>query len=257
MNVYDAFTYARTPCLGRTAEARLRVQQFHSQLWGEARHLLRLLAAAEEEARGASWTKEPWLAAALRFGEPGPPQSREEQEERIRHQVLLRSMAYGNAADTGGSNGIAGHREPRWTVQKPHQDATWLSLIVESSSGLLTLSGQQDRREEPWSLARGSAMNLIVLVGGRLAEASHGFYPASCHGVAYREGVRGTSPAPPPRFSWILLYTSNCCDFYELPGLLSCGWGLGSARRPFSIRGMPTKAWCLDSEQDSCRIWTI
>lgn len=262
-NVYDGKAYAPTPCLARTAGVRWRIEQLHGALRHEARRLLRALGLVQAHVEGLP-SGAPWLAEALRVGAPGEPATAEEQFERVRYQVLLRSMAYAQEA----APDVVAVGEPEWTVQRPHQDATWLSLIVESSLGLFTSSrGRPAVLPEAalpgaavWSLALGgSAARLLVLAGGRLAEASGGFYPASCHAVSQHVAGAGAQPgaAPAPRFSWILLYTSNCCDFYELPRLLSCGWGPNSTRQPYSVRGMASKDWCVDSHEDSCRIYRL
>jgi len=288
VNVYDGNRYAFSPCLGRTRAVRAQVEALHRHLWDEAQQLLHLLADAQSQVQGRA-ADTSWLADALRIGPPGPghPATHEATVERQRRQVLLRSMAYANGASaaepappsaTMAPELRGGAAAPEWTVQRPHQDATWLSLIVQSAGGLLTMphgphqaatdegaassSGSHRRpaRTMSWSSVQQvqteEDLDLIVLVGGRLAEASGGFFPASCHGVSRVTAEHSVSEASlPPRFSWIFLYTANCCDFYELPGLLSCGWGPNSTRRPFAVRGVLAKEWCVDAQQDSCRIW--
>ncbi len=168
---------------------------------------------------------------------------REQVEARDVKQVLMRAMVYSNTASNSGDK-----QKVVWTEQEPHQDASWLSLIVESAPGLLTrIPGLTGR--DAWVTALAGGMSeIIVMVGGRLAEGSRGFYPSGCHGVAI-DTWSGRDATSVPRFTFPFLYTSNCCDFQEMPGIMQCRW-----LPPESSREPSLKEVCLDRNLNSCRL---
>lgn len=90
----------------------------------------------------------------------------------------------------------------RWSHSVPHQDASWVTLLVESSSGLLIKPNRLDSWQKV-SFARPG--HLLVLVGAALALASEGHYPAPCHAVQVPSSFR---------LSWAWISPAHSC-FYN------------------------------------------
>ncbi|OLQ05350.1 hypothetical protein AK812_SmicGene11472 [Symbiodinium microadriaticum] len=90
----------------------------------------------------------------------------------------------------------------RWSHSVPHQDASWVTLLVESSSGLLIKPNRLDSWQKV-SFARPG--HLLVLVGAALALASQGHYPAPCHAVQVPSSFR---------LSWAWISPAHSC-FYN------------------------------------------
>lgn len=87
----------------------------------------------------------------------------------------------------------------RW-IGKPHQDVTWLTMVVQSGMPVRIRA----RPEDAWTHAGRETSDLEVFVwsGVRLHIASGGFFPAPCHGFS-------VGATPPPR---VPEPDSPCCE---------------------------------------------
>eukprot|EP00439_Symbiodinium_sp_Y106_P022567 s6581_g2.t2 len=90
----------------------------------------------------------------------------------------------------------------RWSHSVPHQDASWVTLLVESSSGLLIKPNRLDSWQKVSFVQSG---HLLVLAGAALALASQGHYPAPCHAVQVPSSFR---------LSWAWISPAHSC-FYN------------------------------------------
>eukprot|EP00930_Biecheleria_cincta_P065766 TRINITY_DN51656_c0_g1_i1.p1 TRINITY_DN51656_c0_g1~~TRINITY_DN51656_c0_g1_i1.p1 ORF type:complete len:414 (+),score=47.48 TRINITY_DN51656_c0_g1_i1:102-1244(+) len=95
----------------------------------------------------------------------------------------------------------------RWVATGPHQDVSWLTLVVQPGKDSLWLKRNVD---EDWKQT-GSWKEVVLTVfpGARLHHASHGFFPLPCHAVS--------SKVSQLRTSWVLLAPNHHCLVYALP----------------------------------------
>ncbi|CAE8584007.1 unnamed protein product [Polarella glacialis] len=232
-NALDTERFSFPACLDQTQEVARSLAALHATMWATSQLLLRVLAKVQQ--RTESDSKEAsWLGAALAVGEPGKP-SAAEWSIRQRRQVLLRSMSYYG---------------PNWGGGNAHQDGSWLTLIVSDRRGLQSRlpesAGASDWTEADLGSEGAEGLAPIVLVGGNLDLASGSFYPASCHKV---DGISDASV----RFSWVMLYTSNCCLFNEHWDLNHCGFD-GHKQKQRKLPGQYFRHHCIDSDQGSCKM---
>eukprot|EP00928_Gymnodinium_smaydae_P011694 TRINITY_DN14290_c0_g1_i1.p1 TRINITY_DN14290_c0_g1~~TRINITY_DN14290_c0_g1_i1.p1 ORF type:complete len:660 (-),score=33.31 TRINITY_DN14290_c0_g1_i1:595-2574(-) len=251
-NVYDGRKFVAPPCLPRTRSVRRQIRRLREEMWRAAQRVLRELAAHQSEVSGDPGDVA-WLEDALAFGEAGNPvRTASERRERDLRQVLLRSLVYAPTSISFNGSVIsddeiesAGQRQ--WSYNSPHRDATWLTLVLDHGKGLFTRSSASRRFTEVKGRGR-----LIVFPGTRLELASRGFYPASCHGIAL--GAKADGAVSAVRYSWVLLYTSNCCDVLREERLTSCDWTIPpSAISSLSGAGLDSEM-CKDHDVRSCVI---
>merc|ERR1712107_633190 len=115
MNAYDGKgAISKAFCTSGNKAVKTRVLRLYEALLATARLLLAAFAELQSSMQGPESAT--WLDDALKDGE---------SERRSNN---LRVMGYSTQRSTG--NGA-----PPWTMQPPHIDPAWLSLVIQSGPG--------------------------------------------------------------------------------------------------------------------------
>eukprot|EP00929_Paragymnodinium_shiwhaense_P073835 TRINITY_DN37723_c0_g1_i1.p1 TRINITY_DN37723_c0_g1~~TRINITY_DN37723_c0_g1_i1.p1 ORF type:complete len:653 (+),score=119.83 TRINITY_DN37723_c0_g1_i1:126-2084(+) len=147
----------------------------------------------------ASPDAERWQLVASGLTPPSPLTVASLHPERSVRYLQVLGTPELSVTPLGACAGLAAPNGKAWGHTPPHQEASWVTIVLEDSPALNTKLGRQGVQWRPQGFG---PLNAVVLVGARLSVASEGYYPAPCHAVEVTSR---------PRLSWSFVYPANTC----------------------------------------------